>query len=77
MRYKCLACGVEVYDIPNSSETIIHKLIHSGIISNLDILWEHEEICPICKVYILRITADNLEAGNFVLDKEETPFTMQ
>jgi len=75
--YKCLSCGVDIHDISNDVETSIIKLIYADIVSRVDIIWEHEGVCNDCKIYILRQTADNLEIGNYVLDKDDPDFTIQ
>ena len=75
--YKCLCCGFNINDISNDVESAIIKLIDADVISKVDIVWEHEEVCHNCKIYILRSIADNLEIGNYVLDKDDPEITMQ
>ena len=75
--YRCLSCGVDINDISNDVETAIIKLIDADVISKVDIVWEHEEVCHNCKIHILRSIANNLEIGNYVLDKDDPDFIMQ
>ena len=75
--FKCLSCGFDINDISNDVETAIIKLIDADIISKVDIVWEHEGVCHDCKIYILRMIADNLEMGKYILDKDDPEITMQ
>jgi hypothetical protein len=75
--YRCLSCGVVVNDFDTDVETVILKLIDADVISRVDIVWEHQEVCHNCKIYILRQIADNLEAGKYVLDKDDEEITIQ